>query len=83
MDRLIWKIAGLTALAGGLTACGSDSSAPPAAQLPTTPAVAARIEDSFGAGFGTAYRADVNGMPGDPAATAINPPDPAKVETTM
>lgn len=83
MTRLIWKIAGVAALAGGLAACGSDNSAPPPAPVVTTPPPAARLEDGFGAGFGTAFRADVNGVARDPVAGDLAPLDLTKDATTI
>ncbi|MDH4386801.1 MAG: hypothetical protein QE280_15335 [Caulobacter sp.] len=57
----------LMASATVLAACsggGGGKKTPP-------PPPAARLEDGFGAGFATAYRADPNAVPRDPAAGDI------------
>ena len=82
MRTLIWKTATIAAIAGGLTACGSDTStAPPTVVTP--PPVTTKVEDGFGANFGIAYRADVNGIAKDPVAGDIGPLDLTKDATTL
>jgi|APFEC2959095136_1045048.scaffolds.fasta_scaffold00031_31 hypothetical protein len=83
MNRLIWKFAGIAVLAGGLAACGSTDSTAPPVPAPTPPVAAAPIEDGFGAGFGTAFRADANSVPRDPVAGDIIPLDLTKDATTL
>lgn len=83
MRTLFWKIAAITAVAGALAACGSDNAPAPAPPTTAPPTTAARIEDGFGANFGTAYRADVNSSPRDPVAGDIVPLDLTKDPTTI
>jgi hypothetical protein len=73
----------LIAVGGALLAScgGSDNAAvvtPPVVVPP-----AARIEDGFGANFGTTYRADPNTEARDPAAGDISPVDATKEPTTI
>ena len=72
MRNLHWRIAAAALLAGGLAACGGDSSTP--AQPPTpAPAPAAKLEDQFGTNFGVAYRNNPNTDATDPTAGDIVP----------
>lgn len=68
-------------LSATVTACGSNNANTTPVALVTPPA--AKVEDGFGAGFGTAYRADPNTEAKDPVATDINPVDPTKEPTTI
>ena len=83
MRTLIWKIAAVVALAGGLAACGNDNAAVPPA--PTVPPVtsAPKVEDGFGTNFGALFRADVNSVARDPVAADIAPLDLTKNPTTI
>ncbi len=68
MRNVKWRIVAAALLVGGLAACGNNNT--PTTVTPPPPAPAAKLEDQFGANFGTAYRADPNTdakdpMPGD------------------
>ncbi len=71
MANLLRNIALATLLAAALAACGGNDKAPAPPVVVTPPA--AKLEDSFGANFGTAYRADPNTEAKDPAAGDIVP----------
>ena len=75
MIRTIKSLAVLGVLASGLAACSSGGDS--AAVVVTPPPPAALIEDSQGAGFGTAFRAGANSDPArDPSpgdVIAVNP----------
>lgn len=69
------------AFAAGLSACGgSDNNTvtPPVVVQP-----AGKIEDMFGTGFGTRYRADPNTKATDPVAGDLNPVNPAADPVTI
>lgn len=68
----------------GLAACGSDNDnaaapAPPVVVAPPAP----RLEDGFGANFGTAFRASPNTDATDPAAGDLIPLDLTKDAVTI
>ena len=73
MTKMIWKVAGIAALAAGLAACGSGNSTTAPVVPPVVVPPAPRLEDTFGTNFGTAYRADANTDARDPAPGDIIP----------
>lgn len=76
MRKLIRNTVILSMLAGGLAACGSNNDTSTTGPVVTPPA--AKVEDGFGANFGTAYRADPNSIAKDPAPGDIIPLDLTK-----
>ena len=72
MAHLFRKLAAVGLMAAGLAACGGSNSSAPPAPVVVVPA-APRLEDQFGANFGTAYRADPNTDARDPVAGDIVP----------
>ena len=82
MRMFIWKTATIVAIAGGLSACGSDTATAPPTSV-TPPPATAKVEDGFGANFGIAYRADANSIAKDPVAGDIAPLDLTKDATTL
>jgi hypothetical protein len=76
MNALIKNAVLLALLAGGLSACGSSSDTPNTGPVVTPPAP--KVEDGFGANFGTAYRGDPNAIAKDPVPGDIVPLDLTK-----
>ncbi len=73
MTRTIRNVAAVVLFAAGLAACGgNDSSAPPVPPVVVVPP-APRLEDQFGANFGTAYRKSADTDATDPVAGDIVP----------
>lgn len=72
MRKLYWRFAGLAIAAGTVSACGGGSDSP-AATTPPTVTPAAKLEDQFGANFGTAYRNSPNTEAAEPTATGLAP----------
>jgi hypothetical protein len=65
-------------LALGLSACsgnGSSTNPPPVVVRPP--------EDSFGTGFGPAFRADPNAAPAAVTAADVNPVDPTAIPKSL
>lgn len=66
-----WRgVAALGLLGAGLLAC---SRAPEASAAPASPTP---VEDSFGPGFGNAFRADPNSTPINPTSRDVVPVNP-------
>lgn len=66
MAHSIRTFAGIALAAATLAACGDDNNdvvAPPVAPPPVVVAPPPPVEDGFGAGFGTAFRANNNTDP--------------------
>lgn len=76
------RILAICLVSAAVTACGGSNDAAPAPPVVVTPP-AARLEDGFGTGFGTAYRAEPNTDARDPVPGDINPVDPTKESTTI
>lgn len=71
MAHTLRKVAALTILTAGLSAC--DDNKNQSTVITPTPAPVAKLEDGFGANFGIAYRADPNTEAKDPAVGDIIP----------
>lgn len=72
MTRLTRSILATGVLAAVLSACSDNN----VTTTPTTPPVVTptvRLEDQFGAGFGTRFRADANTRATDPLAADLGP----------
>lgn len=69
ISKRLLVVLGLAAL--GLASCGGGAGGGMMVVQP--PMAPPRLEDQFGAGFGSAFRQDRNGEPGEPAAGAIEP----------
>lgn len=67
-------------LAAGLSACGGGGGGGGSSSgtSTVTPAPVAKMEDSFGVGFGIDYRAAANSEPVHPSSSDINPVDPTR-----
>lgn len=59
---MMLQACGVIAMAGGLSACGSDGGSTTPAPTPTQ-TTTARVEDQFGIAFGNDFRADPNSEP--------------------
>ena len=70
-------------VAVGLTACGGNDTPAPAPPVVVPPPPAAKLEDGFGAVFGTTFRADANGEATDPSPGDIIPLDLTKEAVTI
>lgn len=66
MMRLVRNLSAAGLLCLTLAACGGDDNDGAVVTPPTPPS--AKLEDGFGANFGTTYRAGNNTDPRDPAA---------------
>ncbi|WP_419816718.1 hypothetical protein [Glacieibacterium sp.] len=71
MSKLLRNMLFASAAGAALAACGGGDQATPTTPVVTTPA--AKLEDSFGANFGVAYRADPNSVAKDPQPGDIIP----------
>lgn len=81
MTSIKKRILAICFASAALAACGNsnNSATPPVVVTPP----AAKLEDQFGANFGTAYRADPNSVAKDPAPGDIIPVDPTKDAVTI
>lgn len=71
MAHKLKRLVAVGLLAATLAACGSNET--PAPPPPPPPPPPAPVEDQFGAGFGSAFRANPNSDASDPAAGDIIP----------
>lgn len=69
MTRLIRNAAAVALATLGLAACGGGGGGGMTVVTPPPPSAA--LEDAFGAGFATSYRANPNTDPREPAAADI------------
>ena len=74
MTKNTKRIIAICLASAALAACGGSNNTPPAPPVAVTPP-AAKLEDQFGAGFGTAFLADPNTEAKDPAPGDLNPVD--------
>jgi hypothetical protein len=82
MTKNTKRIIAICLASAALADCGGSNNTPPAPPVAVTPP-AAKLEDQFGAGFGTAFRADPNTEAKDPAPGDVNPVDPTREPITI
>ena len=75
MQKLLHGASIVAILAAGLAGCGGGDSGDTAVVVPppAPPPAAMRLEDQFGANFGTAFRVAANSDPSNPQPTDLNP----------
>lgn len=85
MARFTPRILAICLAGTALASCGGggDDTPAPAPPVVVPPPPAPRLEDGFGANFGTAFRADLNGEARDPVAGDIIPLNLATDPTTI
>lgn len=78
--RALLGAAATLGVAAGLSACGGGGSSGSSTGVSgtTAPTPAAKLEDSFGVGFGVDYRVAANSEPVHPTSSDINPVDPTR-----